>query len=94
MGKLKTIIKEGVKDVADAYIEGKYNFDNPTPEIEQLAKERLKTCNGCLVREPIKFLRVEDERIPELSNKMCDECGCTAAYKFRQNSIKCKRWLN
>lgn len=91
--KIKTVFKEGVKDVADAYAEGKHNFDNPSKEMEVLAEVRSKECN-CLVDEPISFLRVEDKRIPKLSNKMCEECGCTASYKFRQNALKCDKWSN
>ncbi len=85
--KIVTLISNGI----DPYIEGRLNFENPSEEIESIAKERLKYCN-CLVEEPIEFLRVEDKRIPELSNMMCDICGCTASYKFRQSIKKCEKW--
>lgn len=91
MSKIKTIFKEGIKTVAEAYAEGKYNFEHPTPEIELLAKQRLKGFKG-LEREPISFLRVKDERIPELSEMMVSSCGCCAPYKFRQNIIKDEQW--
>ena len=93
MKKIRTILKQGAKLTADAYAEGLRNFENPTPEIEALARERIKDCD-CLVDEPISFLRVSDPNIPELSNKMCNECGCTAAYKFRQSIVKCEKWRN
>lgn len=86
--KIVSLVSSGL----DPYIEGKRNFENPIQEMEDLAKERLKDCN-CLVTEPIDFLRVSEERIPELSNMMCDECGCTASYKFRQSIKKCEKWL-
>lgn len=85
--KIKSLSKHGL----DPIKEGMHNFKNPTDEVENLAKERLKKCN-CLVDEPISWLRVEDKRIPELSNKMCGECECTAAYLFRQNIKICKQW--
>lgn len=85
--KVKTLLKDGL----DPFEEGIHNFKNPTKEIDDLARERLKDCN-CLVKEPIPFLRVEDNNIPELSNKMCEECGCTAPYKFRQSIKKCPKW--
>lgn len=89
--KIKTILKNGISDTLDAYEEGVYNFNNPTKEIEDLARQRLKECD-CLEREPISFLRVKDERIPKLSEMICGECGCTASYKFRQSKDKCKQW--
>lgn len=93
MRKLKTILKEGVKTVADAYEQGRYNFENPTPEIEALALQRAENFEG-LEREPIGFLRVEDKRIPKLSNMMVSDCGCTAPYYFRQSIIINEQWLN
>jgi len=73
---------------------GMHNFRNPILEIERLAESRKDQCLGCefYVDEPIKFLRVEDKNIVELSNKMCDDCGCTLSYKLRQSIIKCKKW--
>ena len=85
--KIVSLVNSGL----DPVIEGKHNYDNFNIEVEKLAIERLKDCD-CLVDEPISFLRIEDKRIPELSNKMCDICGCTAAYKFRHSIEKCKKW--
>ncbi len=94
MSKLKSIAKK-VQSLSKSGLEpyeiGKHNFENPSEEIEELAKERLEYCN-CLINEPIDFLRVEDKRIPELSNKVCKECFCTAAYKFRQSKSPCPKW--
>jgi hypothetical protein len=92
MGKIKTVLKEGVFNVADAYQEGFKNYQNPKHEIEMEAKRRALVCKDCLIDEPISFLRVEDERIPELSNKIFSCCGCAAPYKARQNKIKCEKW--
>lgn len=76
--KLRSLIKHGLSGVS----EGMYYFKNENPEVEKLARDRAERAT-CLVDEPIEFLRVQDKRIPALSNKMCDHCGCTAAYKFR-----------
>jgi hypothetical protein len=88
--KIKTLLDVGI----DPYFIGKENFNNPIKEVEDLARERLETCKGCpfFVDEPISFLSVTDINIPELSGKICDECGCTASYKLRQSKSKCKYW--
>ena len=93
MGKLKTILNNP-KQTAAAFREGVKNFNNPTPEIEALAKKRLDECKGCefFVKEPISFLRVEDKRLPEASGMMCGECGCSLPYKLRQSISKCSKW--
>ena len=73
---------------------GMRNFKHTDIDIELLAMDRAKECTVCemFVDEPINFLRVEDKNIPELSNKMCNECGCTLSYKLRQSKTKCKKW--
>ncbi len=77
---------------AKALAQGYKNFEKENAEIEKIAKERAKICVGCekYVTEPIKFLRIEDKRIPELSNKMCDACGCVLPFLLRQNKKSCK----
>lgn len=97
MSKFKSIIKKGAtisKNGIDPFIEGKFNFDNPSLEFENLAKKRTFVCVSCpmFINEPIDFLQVEDKRIPEISKKMCNDCGCTLSYKLRQNIQKCIKW--
>ena len=86
--KIKSLSK-GV----DPMIEGMMNYDKNIPEIEDRAMKRLESCSECLIDEPIKSFRIEDKRIPELSNKMCEDCGCAAPYLFRQDVKKCEKWL-
>jgi len=88
--KLITLAKDGMKPLSVGF----ENFKNPKEEVEELAKERLFHCINCkeFIEEPIDFLKVEDKRIPELSNKMCDECGCTLSYKLRQSIKICDKW--
>lgn len=88
--KIVSLIEHGT----DGLEAGMRNFKNPIPEVEALAESRKDTCVGCefYTEEPIPFLRVTDERIPELSNNMCDECGCTLSYKLRQSINKCDKW--
>lgn len=74
-------------------IEGMENYDRNIPDIEDRARKRLEDCKDCLIDEPIKSFRIEDKRIPELSNKMCEDCGCAAPYLFRQDIKKCEKWL-
>lgn len=88
--KTKTLTKKGLKP----YEVGKANFDNPTPCIEKLAVQRAETCRGCefFKTEPIKQFQVTDNRIPILSNKYCEDCGCISSYKLRQDIDVCERW--
>jgi len=88
--KIKSLLDNGLEPLE----EGVLNFNNPIPEIELLALERSKSCEECVffVDEPISFLRIEDKRLPLLSNKMCDDCGCTLSYKLRQSKTKCDKW--
>ena len=89
--KISTLIVEGLDPVQ----EGIYNFNNEYGIVENLANKRAKKCIKCpyFVDEPISFLAVEDIRIPSISNKMCDECGCALPYKLRQSKSKCFKWL-
>lgn len=88
--KAVSILKNGI----DPIEEGVHNFNNPTSDVEQLTQERAVVCASCPnnVIEPVSWLRVKDKRIPELSNKMCDGCGCTLAYKLRQSKTVCEKW--
>lgn len=88
--KIVSLLEHGT----DPLIEGMHNFKHPNIDIELLAKERSDECIKCKlnVLEPIDFLRVNDTRIPELTNRMCDECGCTLSYKLRQSQTKCTKW--
>lgn len=88
--KIVSLIDNG----AEALKVGYHNFNHTNIDVELLAEERKNTCLNCpfFVDEPIKFLKVTDKNIPELSGKMCDECGCTLTYKLRQSLIKCNKW--
>lgn len=97
MNKFKSILKKGVSIIdngIEPYEAGKYNFENPSLHFEQLAKKRTFVCISCpmFIDEPVDFLQVEDKRIPELSKKMCNDCGCTLSYKLRQDLKKCIKW--
>jgi len=88
--KIVSLVSNGIEPLE----EGLYNFKHPNINVERLAEDRKNTCVGCefYIEEPIKFLRVQDKIIPELSNKMCNDCGCTLSYKLRQSIIKCNKW--
>ena len=88
--KIVSLVSNGIEPLE----EGMRNFRNPVLEIERLAMDRMYSCIGCefYLKEPIVFLRVNDKVIPELSNMMCDECGCTLSYKLRQSKEICKLW--
>ena len=88
--KIVSLVSNGIEPLE----EGMRNFRNPVLEIERLAENRMNECLVCdfFQPEPISFLRVKDKRITELSNMMCDECGCTLSYKLRQSIEKCSKW--
>ena len=88
--KIVSLVTNGIEPLE----EGLYNFKHPNINVERLAEDRKNTCIGCefYIEEPIKFLRVQDKIIPELSNMYCDECGCTLSYKLRQSITKCDKW--
>lgn len=60
--------------------------------MEDVAKDRAHICTLCpsMVDEPIEELAINDSKIPEISRKMCNECGCALPYLLRQNRKKCK----
>lgn len=90
--KIKTLAKVGIGPV----VEGIYNLNVENIQIENIAKQRASICVGCplMILEPIKSLRIVDIRIPEISEMMCDDCGCSIPLKTRQNKSICKNWLN
>lgn len=87
--KIKSIITYG----AEPYLEGKRNFNSNNSEIEELARKRAEICKKCTFYsdEPIYFFSIED-RIEDLSKKMCRDCGCSLSYKARQFMVVCEKW--
>lgn len=90
VGKVRTIKQDGMEPM----LQGLKNFQEPTPEIEALAKQRAAVCAGCDFRddEPIETLQVTDKANPQLSDKMCGDCFCTLPYLVRQNIKPCHKW--
>lgn len=88
--KIKTIAKNGIEPIE----RGVTNYKLEIEKFEVLARDRMEVCKGCVnfVEEPISFLRIKDRRIPELSNMMCDDCGCSSPYLLRQDIKICKHW--
>ena len=97
MRPIKSIIKKAcsvIKNGIEPIEEGMRNFNNPCKEAERLARQRIATCTQCphYKIEPVSFLRVEDERIPQAGSRYCSDCGCTLSYKIRQSQTICKQW--
>lgn len=88
--KINTLAKNGIIPV----LEGMINKTFTTEEGGKEAARRLVTCRGCpfFIDEPVEFLAVVDDKLPEASGKMCDECGCAIPLKIRQNTTLCKHW--
>ena len=94
MSRLKNILKQLTKKGIKPFIDGVSNFYNPIEEIEELAEERVQTCIGCehYQDEPIEWMKVKDERIPEASGKYCPACECILSYKLRNIKDVCEKW--
>lgn len=97
MGKFQTLLKDGL----DPYLEGKKNFKSQSKDWDKTAKKRLETCRDCplFVNEKNGLFKKgglygvkEDERIVELENKICGDCGCISTYKLRQSISICNKW--
>lgn len=92
--KIKSAAKKIVNLDLLAYKEGKSNFKKGLKQDH--AEARAKICVECnsLEDEPIEELQFADSSIPQISNKMCSECGCSIALKIRQDISKCplKKW--
>lgn len=88
--KSKTMLKNGITPIK----EGKKNYEIPLLAVEKLALDRMNVCVSCKYykKEPIDFLQVVDERIPQLNRMYCEKCGCELPYKLRQTINKCKKW--
>ncbi len=73
---------------------GMLNFWVNDSRALKLAKERTQTCTICehFIEEKNDLLKVKDDKIPQLSNKQCGDCGCVLSYKLRQSEKKCKKW--
>jgi len=62
---------------------------------KDLARKRFEDhCKNCIfnIEEPIPDMKVKDNDIPELSGRMCGNCGCVLSYKIRQSVKKCEYW--
>lgn len=90
--KAKTIVSN--KDSIKAIQKGIYNYNNYNKEVEELAEKRMYICVGCehFTDEPNDILKVEDNLIYQLDEKMCNDCGCALPYKTRQSIIICDKW--
>ena len=88
--KIKSISKNGLSPI----IQGEKNYKSNLKPIEDKAMLRADTCKRCedFIDEPLDIFKVKDERLPYLSEKMCDECGCAIPYLLRQNKKICKKW--
>jgi|SRR5690606_38161219 len=97
MGKRSSLFKK-ISSVGkggfDPIRKGRGNYNRNLPAVEKKAIQRSEVCIGCesYVDEPVKSFQVEDSRIPELSKKMCDDCGCVLPYLLRQDIKICKKW--
>jgi len=83
-----------VRDIR-AIITGISNFELNIINARNKARERFeKYCSGCefFIDEPIESEKVIDNVFPELSGKICGECGCVMSYKLRQSVKKCPHW--
>jgi hypothetical protein len=88
--KIKSIGKYGLEPLE----EGMANYQLDNSEIEKKASERALECLSChnFEEEPIDLFKIIDDRIPEISEMMCGDCGCALPYLLRQDIKICKIW--
>lgn len=88
--KIKSIGKYGLEPLE----EGMANYKLNNQDIENKASERALECLSCInfVEEPIDLFKIIDDRIPETSEMMCNNCGCALTYLLRQDIKICKLW--
>ena len=88
--KIKSLSKNCVEPIN----RGKTNYILNDIDVELKAYERYDECSNCVnfIDEPIDFLKIKDERITGLSEKMCNECGCALPYLLRQDIKICNKW--
>ena len=78
-----------------AIVSGMTNFVTGSRKWNDIARERYeKSCKGCpfFIDDPVPSERVTDKHIPELSGKICSNCGCVESYKLRQSVKLCEFW--
>lgn len=88
--KIKSIGKYGLEPLE----EGMANYQLDNSEIENKASERALECLSChnFEEEPIDLFKIIDNKIPEISEMMCGDCGCALPYLLRQDIKICKLW--
>lgn len=93
MNKLQSIVKKAKNLDLEAYEAGKLNYDVPTEAMESFARSRAEICGRCEsnIVDPIESLQIDDELIPNISDRMCEECGCSLPYLLRQTIKGCKK---
>lgn len=76
-----------------AIMVGMTNFYFKNKKDEALEKFQ-KFCVNCPLNkiDPVESMQVEDSEIPELSKRMCGDCGCVLSFKVRQNIKPCQKW--
>lgn len=94
MKKLESLRKKAKNVDVKAVYEGVKN--KLSGELEELAIERAEICRACdkNVEEPIDSLKIKDEKLPHISERCCDVCGCALPYLLRQLEESCslKKW--
>lgn len=69
-----------------------YNLGLSTEVARKRYEDFCKECDFN-VQDPVPELRIQDKKIPELSERMCDHCGgCLLSYKLRQSIKPCEFW--
>lgn len=71
-------------------IRGWWNYFFYDDEIELIATERAFHCGGCPHAKTGGVISAKDHRIPWISGKHCDLCGCPLPAKLRSMEESCE----
>ena len=70
-------------------IKGWWYFLFKKSEVEDMAHKRAVYCGVCPHAVSGMFDAIHDDKIPSISGKTCNECGCALVAKLRSPDEEC-----
>lgn len=68
-----------------------FYFNKKNSEAFEIYQKYCINCEHNSI-DPVESMQVEDTEVPELSKRMCKDCGCVLSFKTRQNIKPCQKW--
>lgn len=70
-------------------IKGWFYFFFKSKKVEDMAKRRAVYCGVCHYAKDGLFEAIHDDKIPSISGKTCEQCGCALVAKLRSPDEEC-----